>query len=105
MMTDVLPALRISGALAAGNFAQGMVTITPVANTPTSMAITGLNLAGTGTVHAWTTPNTAFPGPLPGGRVLETSVSDVSATGLTVWLYRTNTTATPVRWLAARNRA
>lgn len=103
-MIDVLPALRISGALAAGNFAQGMVTISPTANTPTPATITGLNLAGTGSVHAFATATTAYPGPPPGGRVVEVSVNGLSPTGLTVWVYRTNNTDTPVRWLIARNR-
>jgi hypothetical protein len=92
--------LRISGALSAGNFAQGAVTITTVANTPTSQAITGLNLQGTGTVHGWVTPNTS----VPGTRVIETSVASISATGMTIWIYRTTEFPTTCRYLMARKR-
>src|SRR3546814_17135777 len=42
--------LRISGGLRAGNWEHGRVTITPVANTPTSTTVSGLSLKGAGTV-------------------------------------------------------
>jgi hypothetical protein len=100
-MTDVRAGdLRISGTLTAGNYAQGDVTITTVANTPTSTTVTGLNLQGAGSIHGWVTPNTT----VPGLRVIETSISDLASTGMTVWIYRTTVFDTIVRWLMARQR-
>lgn len=92
--------LRIGGRLKAGNIAQGYVTITPVANTPTSAAVSGLSLAGTGAVVGLCASVTS----LPNTDVLESSVSSVSATGMTVWTYRDNTTATKIGWLMWRKR-
>lgn len=92
--------LRISGALAAANIASGQVTITPVANTPTSIEVSGLALAGAGTTRAFATANTL----VPGSTVLEVSTTSVTETGFLIWVYRTNTTATIVRWWAIRDR-
>ena len=85
---------RIDGAmpdyLPAANVATAAVSITPVANTPTSGAATwGKTLPGT--VRAWCTADSGSP-----GVVLETSLSAVTATGATVWIYRTTTTQTTV---------
>jgi hypothetical protein len=92
--------LRISGRLKAGNIAVGLVTITPVANTPTSVAVSVPSLKGTGTVVGLCTSVTS----LPNTDVLESSISSVSATGMTVWTYRDNTTATKIGWLMWRKR-
>lgn len=92
--------LRISGRLKAGNIAMGTVSITPVANTPTSTTVSGLSLTGTGTVVGLCTSVTS----LPNTDVLESSVSSVSSTGMTVWTYRDNTTVTKVGWLMFRKR-
>ncbi|MFG2022681.1 hypothetical protein [Streptomyces sp. NPDC048825] len=92
--------LRISGRLKAGNIAQGYVTITPVANTPTSATVSGLSLAGTGAVIGLCASVTS----LPNTDVLESSVSGLSSTGMTVWTYRDNTTDTKVAWLMWRKR-
>lgn len=92
---------RVSGQVKAGNIASGIASITPVANTPTSVAVTGLSLKGTGTVVALATAVTS----LPGTEVQETSMSSPSATGITLWIYRTNTTVTKVGWFMFRKRA
>lgn len=92
--------LRISGRIKAGNIAMGLVNITPVANTPTSAAVSGLSLKGTGTVVGLCTSVTS----LPNTDVLESSISSVSATGMTVWTYRDNTTGTKIGWLMFRKR-
>jgi hypothetical protein len=83
-----------NGVLRADNIASGNVTITPVANTPTSVTVSGLSVTGstfTGQATAVTT--------VIGSTVQGVSVSSVTATGLLVWVYRTNTTATGVHWL------
>lgn len=74
----------------------GTVTITPVANTPTSLAVT-FPTAFT------TTPAVvaSLMSDVAGSTVQGVSVSSVSTTGFTVWVYRTDTTATVVHWLAA----
>ncbi|OLT26548.1 hypothetical protein BJF83_20910 [Nocardiopsis sp. CNR-923] len=101
MALVVLPHdLRVSGTLKAGNIASGLLRIVPTPNTPTSMAVTGLNLAGAGAVRAWATANTL----VPGSTVVEVSVSDPTSTGFTVVVYRTNDTVTLVRWIAIRDR-
>lgn len=90
----------VDGRLTAGNIAWGTVTITPsAANTPTSAAVTGLNVQGS-TFVAFTSPVTSRPGSTgtPDG-VTGTSANGISATGLTVWLNRQNTTATSVNWM------
>lgn len=92
---------RIAGTLTAGNWAQGRVTVTPVASTPTSTAVTGLSLQGSGSVHAWVTAHSHYPG----SRVHEVSVSSFSASGTTIWIYRTDTTDTWVWWLMGRQQS
>lgn len=93
--------LRISGSLKVGNIRNGLATITPVANTPTSTTVTGLSLAGTGSVTGLVQPTTS----VPGSEVQEGSISSVSSTGMTLWLYRTNTTPTGMAWFILRKRA
>ncbi|MEU4166146.1 hypothetical protein AB0F46_04570 [Streptomyces sp. NPDC026665] len=81
------------GVLRAPNIVTGVVTITPVANTPTSVTVSGLNVAGT--VHrAFVTASSTVP-----GTVVECTATSVTATGLTVWINRTNTAATSVWYL------
>ncbi|MFF4504842.1 hypothetical protein [Streptomyces sp. NPDC001401] len=92
----------VSGVLDPRNFAWGKVTITPVANTPTSVTITGLrsgNVRGK-TFFAYATASTS----VPGTQVTGVGVTAVSSTSLTVWLTRTNTTATTVYWLVLGSR-
>lgn len=77
------------------NHASTSVRITPVANTPTSAAVDwGRPLPGN--VHVTTTAETS----VPGSTVLETSFNQVTPTGCTVWIYRTNTTQTTVHVIA-----
>ena len=92
--------LRISGRLKAGNIANGQVSITPVANTPTSTTISGLSLKGTGQVVGLCTTQSSAPGTV----AHESSISGVSPSGMTVWIYRTNTVQTEIGWLMWRKR-
>lgn len=92
--------LRISGSLKVGNIKSGLATITPVANTPTSTTVTGLSLAGTGEVVGLVQPTTS----VPGSEVIEGTVSATLSTGLTLWIYRTNTTPTGMAWFLLRKR-
>lgn len=91
-----LPAdVTISGTLRAGSIATGRVTITPVAaDTPTPATVTGLSVAGS-SHHALATSISA----VPGLRVTGVSASDISRSGLTIWLTRTNTNTTGVNWI------
>lgn len=81
------------GVLRAPNIVTGVVTITPVANTPTSITVSGLNVPGT--IHrAFITASSAVP-----GTIMECTATNVTATGLTVWINRTNATNTAVWYL------
>lgn len=84
--------LLVTGALSAGNLHTVRVRITPEPGVPTSLEITGLNLAGTGPVQAFATAHTSAPG----SRVIEVSVSSVTSTGCLVWIYRTTAAETNV---------
>ncbi|MFF4536534.1 hypothetical protein [Streptomyces aureus] len=86
--------LDVSGILTAGSLASGTVTITPsAANTPTSVNITGLNIQGS-TFLGFAVASTT----VPGSQVTGASATSVTSTGMTVWVTRTNTTATVVNW-------
>lgn len=87
--------LRVPGFIAAGNIACGSVSITPVANTPTSGTVTGLGLTGGGTFRGLATAATA----VPGTQVTGVGVASETSDGMTVWVTRTNTTATGIRWM------
>ncbi len=69
----------------------GTTSITPVASTPTSISVTGLGLSGA-VVSYWATASTTVPGSV----LLETSISSPTTSSISVWVYRTNTTATTV---------
>ena len=87
--------LEADGVATFGNLAWGSVNITPsAANTPTSAAITGLDVQGS-TFVAFASASTS----VPGTSVTGVSTNGVSASGLTVWVTRTNTTTTGVNWL------
>jgi len=104
LSVDLAGNTTIGGVLSAPNIATGTVTITPTAAyTPTSIIVNGLNVAGT-TFRGYATANTTVPGyrasATPAGAgVTGVSVSSVTATGLTVWVNRENTTATTVNWM------
>jgi hypothetical protein len=81
------------GVLRAPNIVTGVVTISPTANTPTSVTVSGLNVAGT--VHrAFVTASSTVP-----GTVVECTATSVTSTGLTVWINRTTATNTSVWYL------
>lgn len=85
-----------AGTLAAANIASGRTSITPsAANTPTSVNVTGLSLTGTN-IRVVATPSTA----VPGTQVTGVGVTNATTTGFTLWLSRTNTTATSIDWIA-----
>ena len=84
----------IGGILLPRSMAWGSISITPsAANTPTSAVISGLNVLGS-TFTAQVTPGTS----VPGTQVTGVGATSVTGSGLTIWLTRTNTTATTVYW-------
>lgn len=86
---------NVSGLFTAGSLAFGTVNITPsAANTPTSVNVSGFFVAGT-TFTAQATPVTS----VPGTTVLGVGAVNPSATDLTLWLTRANTTSTGVNWM------
>ena len=83
------------GSLIAKNIAHGSVSITPTANSPTSKTVSfGKKLPST--------PNVIISAEtsVPGSTVLECGATNISTTGFTAWVYRTNTTATVLHWIA-----
>lgn len=88
----------VTGALEMGNMQAGITTLTPVANKPTKVVVTGLNLQGTGPVRVIATPETS----VPGSTFREVTTADHTPYGFSIWGYRTNTTATNIHWLAMR---
>lgn len=92
--------LQVLGRAALGNVAAGIETLTPVANTPTSVAVTGLSIddnAGADTLVCLVTPHTS----VPGSQVQGVGHSSLSTSGVTLWIYRTNNTPTTLSWLIA----
>lgn len=88
--------MDVLGVLTASNIAYGSVTITPsAANTPTSVTVSGLGLKGSTAFYGLATASSV----VPGTQVTGVSTSSVSSGGLTVWLTRTNTTATIINWM------
>lgn len=86
--------LDVPGIFTAASWAYGTVSITPSApNTPTSQVVSGLDLQGS-TFLAFAAPQTAAPGT----NVTGVGTTAVTAGGLTVWVSRTNTTATVINW-------
>lgn len=89
------PVADVKAILKSDNWAIGSTTITPsAANTPTSAGITGLNLKGS-TFIGYAAAATAAPGT----GVTGVGITAYSATGATLWVTRTNTTATVVNWM------
>lgn len=88
----------VTGALQAGNIAAGATAVTPVANKPTKYSVTGLNLQGRGPVRVIVTAESA----VPGSAFKEVTTADHTPFGFSIWIYRTNTTATNIHWFAIR---
>lgn len=91
-----LTAQRNSGAPNIGrSLASGEVSITPIANAPTSASISF--------PWAFDVPPNVFctaVTTVPGSQVQEVSAQNVTTTGADIFIYRTNTTATTVNWIA-----
>lgn len=88
----------VTGALEAGNIAVGTTAIMPVANKPTKIAVTGLNLQGTGPVRVIATAEST----VPGSTFREVTTADHTAFGFSIWVYRTTATSTTIHWMAMR---
>lgn len=88
----------VTGALEAGNIAVGITAITPVANKPTKIAVTGLNLQGTGPVRVIACAEST----VPGSTFREVTTADHTAFGFSIWVYRTTASSTNIHWIAMR---
>lgn len=86
----------VNGVLAAKNRVVGTVTITPsAANTPTSQAVTFPAALTGSTFYGVASASTT----VPGSQVTGVAITSESSTGCTVWVTRTNTTATVIRYI------
>ncbi|MGV9878675.1 hypothetical protein [Streptomyces sp. NPDC003006] len=72
--------IRAAGVLRSDNVSMGTATITPVANKPTSITLSGGNIKGKN-FRAFVTPVTS----VPGKTVVGVGVTAVSSSGLTIW--------------------
>ncbi|MEV0257710.1 hypothetical protein AB0H82_26065 [Streptomyces sp. NPDC050732] len=81
------------GVLTAPNIVTGTASVTPTANVPTSVTVSGLDVAGTDH-RGFVTATSSVP-----GTVDECTVTNVSESGLTVWVKRSNSTATAIAYL------
>jgi len=96
---DEISAANLNGrGFPGGQMQTGTVTITPVANTPTSTTVTFPTAFATTPVVVASASSA-----VPGSEVKEVSVSSVTTTGFTAWIYRTNTTDSAILWIAAVN--
>ncbi|MGR3870993.1 hypothetical protein ACUXZZ_20665 [Streptomyces graminifolii] len=87
--------LGVDGVLTSLNWAFGSTTITPsAAGTPTSATVTGLGLRGSA-FYAQVSAATQ----VPGSQVTGVGATNVTSNGLTLWVTRTNTTATVLHWM------
>lgn len=88
--------VTVNGVLTAKNRIVGTVTITPSgANTPTSVVVTfPASLTGS-TFYGQVTAAVN----VPGSQVTGVGITGESSTGCTIWVTRTNTTATPIRYV------
>lgn len=79
----------------AGNIQAGIVTMTPVANEPTSIDIV-FDTEFSEVPKIVATPNSA----VPGTKVTGIGVTERTTEGFTLWVTRTNNTATSIMWIA-----
>jgi hypothetical protein len=94
MVIEGSAGIRAQGVLRADNVSKGKVTINPVPNSPTSVTLSGGNIAGS-TFYGFATVNSAYPGTIVTG----VGCTAVTKSGMTVWVTRTNDTATTVYWM------
>ncbi len=94
-----------TGMFSAPNIGSGAVTITPVANSTTGVAVTGLTIktsvatATTNDVSVLVTAVTSADA-YRSSSASGLTFSGANLTGLTVYIFRTNTTATGLYWFA-----
>jgi hypothetical protein len=93
--TITAPDTYVVGTFHASSIVTGRVSITPsAANVPTSLTVTGLNINGSSPRFVATASTQ-----VPGTSVLGVGCSDVSTSSVTIWLTRTNTTATSIDYI------
>ena len=81
--------------LVAGNLQSGTAVITPVANTPTSIDVEFANEYG------YVPKVIATPvSEVPGTKITGVAVNNITTTGFTLWLTRTDDTETSINWIA-----
>lgn len=99
MESSVRPILNLAGdnqnLMTDFNIQSGTVSITPVANTPTSVRVTFSKPFSSNPIMQCT-PNTNAPGTVVTG----VGFSGLSPTGVDIWVTRVTNTVTPVHWVA-----
>lgn len=100
-MATINEPVFVDGTLSAGNIAAGFAVIDPVPNTPTSVAVTGVNLVGAGNLFVQVTVQSI----VPGTTAVNASITEVESSSFDIVLLRTNDTQTNVWWFATRDAA
>lgn len=86
--------IRFNGKLQSQSMAIGFTSIVPVPGVPTSVTITGLNVAGDNFYGFASARST-----VPGTQVTGVGTSGASSGGVTIWVTRTNNTSTNVDFM------
>ncbi|MFI1201601.1 hypothetical protein ACH4VR_19480 [Streptomyces sp. NPDC020883] len=87
--------LVVNGIISSGNVVTGTIAVTPSkAGIPQSATITGLNITGT-TFRAWVSPMSS----VPGTSLLGCTATNVTSTGMTIWLTRKDLVLTTIHWM------
>lgn len=84
--------INVNGAVNLANEVVGAVSITPVANTPTSTTVSYSALQGSGTISATVGANTT----VIGSTVQGAAYSSPAGTSTLIWVYRTNNSSTSI---------
>lgn len=94
--------LSVNGAFECTVIAVGQAAITPVANVISSVAVTGLGLYSGKSYRAVATGNSAVPGEQGiAGALYMVSANNATASGVTLYILRNNTTQTFVYYIVA----
>lgn len=96
--------LNTTGLMTAGNIASGLVNVTPVANTTTGVAVTGLSVLSTSATASLTDFSVVVSANSAANALRTTTYSNLTfsgatLTGLTVRVFRTDTTVTGVSYI------
>lgn len=92
--TTIVGDATVAGEFAAGNMAWGSANITPVANTNTSLTVSGVGLIDAGSYRVFLTAFSGLPSVLK-----PPTANNASADGFTLWVNRADSNPMTIWWL------